>query len=96
MNILLITIIALIFVGFSIQESFATNPEFVTVLPQPVSPLQAVNSNIGVIQVSINTDVLSAEKINLSVFGETIEIIHNQYLNLVHRNQRNDSNCCIN
>ena len=75
-SILLLSIIFI--VGFGTQESFATNPEFVTVLPQTSASLQAASSDIDVMQVSINTDVLAAEKINLSVFGETIEITHNQ------------------
>jgi len=75
-SILLLSIIFII--GFGTQESFATNPEFVTILPEINASLQAANTGFDVIQVSINTDVLTAEKINLSVFGETIEITHDQ------------------
>ena len=75
MKILLVAIIALVFVGFSIQDSFAANPEFVSVITQNAST-KSLNSNSNIAQVSINTDALKAEKINLSVFGETIEITH--------------------
>lgn len=84
MNILLVTIVVLIFVGFSIQNSFATNPEFVSVLPtDPLTQsLRSVSNaehvSVKMEQVSINLDALKAEKINLSVFNNTIEITHDQ------------------
>ena len=67
----------LFLVAIQSQESFAEIPEFIIQLPggaQSTESEYIYNSTI----VGIDTLALDAEKMNLSIFNETLEITHEQ------------------
>lgn len=78
---LLFFIFALSLTGFVVQDSFAqTVPDFVTEIPNDISPPETTTSSIDsdVAFVNINLDALSEPSMSLSIFGDTLTIIHEE------------------
>ncbi len=74
---LFIATIFVLIISLGIQDSFATNPEFISEITIATAlKTDALPSNV--INININLSALTSEKMNLSIFGDTLEITHEQ------------------
>ncbi len=78
-SFLFIATIFVLITSIGIHDSFAANPEFIS----EITVATALNHKIdripsNVINVNINPSALTSERMNLSIFGDTLEITHEQ------------------
>ena len=74
-SFLIVTTIFVLITSLGIQDSFAANPEFISEITVATA-LAADDTPSNVINVNINPTALTSEKMNLSIFGDTLEITH--------------------